>query len=100
VRLSQRYVLERSATGLPADGRQLVDAFDAERQAILDDAEKRVAERREAAVKALQDLQEQYTRAGRLDEAVAIRDYLRAGGPSRSQYFLFSSDGKRLLRKR
>jgi beta-lactamase regulating signal transducer with metallopeptidase domain len=100
VRLSQRYVLERSATGLPADGRQLVDAFEAERQAILDDAEKRVAERREAAVKALQDLQEQYTRAGRLDEAVAIRDYLRAGGPSRSQYFLFSSDGKRLLRKR
>ena len=35
-------------------------------------------------VKALQDLQDKYTKAGKLDEAVAIRDYLRAGGPGRS----------------
>jgi hypothetical protein len=66
---------------LPSDGLQLVEAFDTDRQAILTETERRLAERREAVIKALTDLQEQYTKAGKLDEAVAIRDYLRAGGP-------------------
>ena len=47
--------------------------------------ERRMTERRDAVIKALTDLQEQYTKAGKLDEAVAIRDYLRAGGPPRSR---------------
>jgi hypothetical protein len=66
---------------LPPDGLQLIETFDRERQAIQAETERRLEERREAVIKALTDLQEQYTKAGKLDEAVAIRDYLRAGGP-------------------
>ena len=99
VRRPQRYVLERSTTALPADGRQLIDAFSAERDAIQADAEKRISERREAVVTALQNLQDRYTKEGRLDEAVAIRDYLRAGGPGRLPYFFFSNKAEP-IRKR
>ena len=66
-----------SPANLPADGRQLVETFNTDRLAIQQEGEKRIVERREALVKALQDLQEQYTKAGKLDEAVAIRNYLR-----------------------
>jgi beta-lactamase regulating signal transducer with metallopeptidase domain len=72
-------------SNLPADGRQLLEGFDNERKAIRAEADRRIDERREALVKALQNLQEQYTKAGKLDEAVAIRDYLRAGGPGRNE---------------
>ncbi|HEX7779412.1 MAG TPA: M56 family metallopeptidase [Vicinamibacterales bacterium] len=77
---------------LPADGRQLVETFNADRRAIQQEAEKRIVERREALVKALQDLQEQYTKAGKLDEAVAIRDYLR-GAASRRDWEANWKDG-------
>ena len=68
-------------SNLPADGRQLVESFDNESKAIRAEADRKIDERREAAIKALQNLQEQYTKAGKLDEAIAIRDYLRSGGP-------------------
>src|SRR4030095_11959925 len=74
-------------SNLPADGRQLLEGFDNERKAIRAEADRRIDERREALVKALQNLQEQYTKAGKLDEAIAIRDYLRAGGPGRNEVF-------------
>jgi bla regulator protein blaR1 len=74
-------------SNLPADSRQLVEGFDNERKAIRAEADRKIDERREALVKALQNLQEQYTKAGKLDEAVAIRDYLRAGGPGRNEVF-------------
>jgi beta-lactamase regulating signal transducer with metallopeptidase domain len=66
---------------LPAEGRQLLEKYETEREAIRQEIEKRIAERREALIKSLQDLQDQYTKAGKLDEAVAIRDFLKAGGP-------------------
>jgi beta-lactamase regulating signal transducer with metallopeptidase domain len=72
-------------SNLPADSRQLVEGFDNERKAIRAEADRKIDERREALVKALQNLQEQYTKAGKLDEAVAIRDYLRSGGPGRNE---------------
>lgn len=72
-------------SNLPADGRQLLEGFDNERKAIRAEADRKIDERREALVKALQNLQEQYTKAGKLDEAIAIRDYLRAGGPGRNE---------------
>jgi hypothetical protein len=68
-------------SGLPAQGRQLLEGFEADRDAIQEEAEQKIAARREAVVQALQDLQDQLTKAGQLDEAVAVRDYLRAGGP-------------------
>jgi len=72
-------------SNLPPDGRQLIEGFDNERKAIRAEADKKIDERREALVKALQNLQEQYTKAGKLDEAIAIRDYLRSGGPGRNE---------------
>ena len=66
---------------LTEEGKQLVDSFEKDRAAIEAEVAPKVAARREAAIKSLQALQEQYTKAGKLDEAVAIRDYLRAGGP-------------------
>jgi hypothetical protein len=63
---------------LPPEGEQLLEAFQCDVEA-----------RREALVKELQALQEKYTKAGQLDEAVTIRNYLRAGQP-----------GKYLLTKR
>jgi beta-lactamase regulating signal transducer with metallopeptidase domain len=66
---------------LPADGVELVRAFETEVEAIQREADQRVAARHDAVVKALQALQEEHTKAGRLDEAIKIRDYLRAGLP-------------------
>jgi hypothetical protein len=70
-----------STFNLPDVGKQLVESFNKDRVAIEAEVAQKIAARREAAVKALEALQEQYTKAGKLDEAVAIRDYLRAGGP-------------------
>ena len=79
--LRHNVVIVHRTDSLPDDGRQLLEAFDAERRAIQEDADRKLQERRDAVVKSLQDLQDQYTKAGRLDEAVAIRDFLKAGGP-------------------
>ena len=80
---------EYDAARLPADGLELVQDFDKERTTILDDAQKRVDARRAEIIKSLEALQEQYTKAGKLDEAVAIRDYLRAGGPAAGGEFAY-----------
>jgi beta-lactamase regulating signal transducer with metallopeptidase domain len=66
---------------LPDDGQELVQGFETDREAIEREAEQRVEARRQELVKALEALQDRYARAGQLDEAVAIRDYLRAGLP-------------------
>jgi len=68
-----------SGGDLPADGQELLKKFDADREAIQQEADKKVEARRADFVKALQALQDQYTKAGKLDEAVAIRDYIKAG---------------------
>jgi len=66
------------AAKLPAEGQQLREKFDADREVIQQDADKKVEARRADYVKALQALQDQYAKAGKLDEAVAIRDYVKA----------------------
>jgi beta-lactamase regulating signal transducer with metallopeptidase domain len=68
-------------TQLTDEGQKLVKTFEADRDAIRADADAKVQARRDALVKELQALQDQYAKAGQLDEAVAIRDFLRAGGP-------------------
>ena len=75
------YAVNVRKEALPADGQQLLEALDADLKAIQEEADQKTEARRASAVKALEALQEQYTKAGKLDEAVAIRDYLRAGGP-------------------
>ena len=83
-----RYLLkELTRPDLPADGKQLVEAFEKDRQAIQEEIKRKVDLRREELVKALEALQEQYTKAGKLDEAVAIRDYLRTGQVGRDAWF-------------
>jgi hypothetical protein len=72
------------AADLPAVGQDLVKGFLTEREAIEKEADQKVAARQDALMKALQDLQDKYTKDGKLDEAVAIRDYIRAGGPGRT----------------
>ncbi|HYN06647.1 MAG TPA: M56 family metallopeptidase [Vicinamibacterales bacterium] len=72
---------------LPADGRQLVEGYNADLQAIQQESERKIEERRETVVKALEALQDQYTKAGKLDEALVIRDFLRAGGPGRDELY-------------
>ena len=57
---------------LPAEGEQLLEAFHRDIEA-----------RREALIKELQALQDKYTKAGSLDEAIAIRDFLRSGQPGK-----------------
>ena len=74
---------------LPEDGQQLLKTYEADVDAIYKEIDPKVEARRQAAIKALEALQEQYTKAGKLDEAVAIRDYLRAGGPRKDTRALF-----------
>ncbi|HEX5069726.1 MAG TPA: M56 family metallopeptidase [Vicinamibacterales bacterium] len=64
---------------LPADGQEMLKKFEADRDVIQQEADKKIEARRAEFVKQLQALQDQYTRAGKLDEAVAIRDYIKAG---------------------
>ena len=73
-------------TALTDEGKKLVEKFAAQREAIQKEADGKVESERQAAIKQLQALQEEYAKAGKLDEAVAIRDYLRAGGPSDAKY--------------
>jgi hypothetical protein len=66
---------------LPADGQELLKVYQTDVEAIQREVDQKIAARRDEVIKALQALQEQHTKAGRLDQAVAIRDYLQAGQP-------------------
>ncbi len=68
---------------LPEDGRQLVERFQTDQKAIVEEIQRKVDERHAVLLKELQNLQETYTKAGKLDEALAIRDFIRAGGPGK-----------------
>ena len=74
---------------LPEDGQQLLKTYEADVDAIYKELDPKIEARRQTAIKALEALQEQYTKAGKLDEAVAIRDYLRAGGPRKDTRAVF-----------
>jgi beta-lactamase regulating signal transducer with metallopeptidase domain len=82
-------------TALPQDGRELLEAFNKDRSDLIKETERRLNERRDALIKALEVLQAEYTKAGRLDDAVAIRDYLRAGGPGREEPIFFTRSYRR-----
>jgi hypothetical protein len=88
------YTVFVSQAKLPADGQQLLDAYNTDVTAIQNEIAAKVEARRQAAIKALEALQDQYTKQGKLDEAVAIRDYLRAGGPHANNRFLYSPANK------
>ena len=62
---------------LPADAKKEIDLFRLDAARIGLDAEEKVAGKKAALVKQLRTLQTKYTKAGKLDEAVAIRDCVR-----------------------
>jgi hypothetical protein len=62
---------------LPADAAETLAAFQAERAKALEEMEAKLAPRRDQLISQLQALQDKYTRAAKLDEAVAIRDTIR-----------------------
>ena len=74
-----------AATELTEEGQKIVEKFGTQREAIQKEVDARIEAERQATIKQLQALQDQYAKAGKLDEAVAIRDYLKAGGPSDSK---------------
>lgn len=63
---------------IPRDAADLIAAFDEDAEAIRFEAERKIGLERRELAKRLKTLQDQYTRAAKLDEAVAIRDYIRA----------------------
>ena len=71
-----------ATTELTEEGQKLIEKFNTQREAIQKEVDAKVEVERQATIKQLQALQDQYAKAGKLDEAVAIRDYLKAGGPT------------------
>src|SRR5262249_46474505 len=65
------------AEELPPDARRVIDEFDQDARTIRDKANKEVQAAKEKYLKELQKLQETYTKAGKLDEALAIRGQIR-----------------------
>ena len=66
---------------LPSDARELVSRYEQEKAAIKTAAAGQVRDRRQQLIEELKPLQDKYTREARLDEAVAIRDLIRALTP-------------------
>lgn len=62
---------------LPADAREIVARFDDERAEAQREMEAKLAPRRKDTLVQLKVLQDKYTKAADLDQAVAIRDYIR-----------------------
>ena len=86
--VSARYWAHVRPETLTDEGQKLVTDYSTDLEAIQKEMEAKLEARREAVIQSLQALQDQYTKAGKLDEAVAIRDYLKAGGPGGpSQYW-------------
>lgn len=66
-----------AADGLPADAKEEIEQFRREAARIGLDAEAKVAAQKADLLKRLRALQTKYTKEGKLDEAVAIRDRVR-----------------------
>jgi len=66
-----------TADPLPPDAEAVIKVFEDEAAAIREKAEQEIQSKRQTLIKSLQALQDAYTRAARLDEAVAIRDTIR-----------------------
>ena len=66
---------------LPSDARELISRYEQEKARIKTAAAGQVRERRQQLIEELKPLQDKYTREARLDEAVAIRDLIRALTP-------------------
>jgi hypothetical protein len=66
-----------AADDFPSDAKEEAEQFRREAARILEDAEAKIAAKKAELIKRLRDLQTKYTKEGKLDEAVAIRDRVR-----------------------
>ena len=66
---------------LPSDARELVSRYEQEKARIKTAAVGQLRDRHQQLIEELTPLQDKYTREARLDEAVAIRDVIRALTP-------------------
>jgi hypothetical protein len=66
------------AAALPADARQLLQEFAQVASAIREKAELEINARKQELIARLQQVQDAYTKPGTLDQAVAVRDRIRA----------------------
>ena len=78
------YATTASTAALPAEAQTQVKAFESERETLQAEVERKLEVKRADLIKSLQTLQEQYTKAGKLDEAIALRDYIRSLDRGRS----------------
>ena len=67
-----------NVAALPADAQTQVKSYQAERDALQQEIDRKLEAKRADLTKSLQALQDSYTKAGKLDEAIAIRDYIRS----------------------
>jgi beta-lactamase regulating signal transducer with metallopeptidase domain len=72
------------SSSLPPEGQNLLSQYRSEDAAARREFEQAQATRRDKLMSQLRDLQDRLTKEGKLDEAVAVRDYLRAVGANRS----------------
>lgn len=70
-----------NAPALPDAAQKLYHQYEQREEEARRDAEQQAAERRQALLRELKALQDQYTREGLLDEAVAVRDHIRSLQP-------------------
>ena len=63
--------------GLPSDAQALLAGYEQKSARLQAEVDRQVSAERDALIKSLQALQDDYTKQARLDEAVAIRDQLR-----------------------
>jgi beta-lactamase regulating signal transducer with metallopeptidase domain len=68
--------------GLPEAARVLADAFSKDQQTYLEEMMQKTSARRATFTAEMQRLQDELTKAGNLDDAVAVRDYLRTTAPA------------------
>jgi len=74
----ERIIIDRQRpTALPDEARKLLDQLGTDEDKIRKDADAAIAEKRDQTIKQLQALQDAQTKAGHLDEAVAIRSSIR-----------------------
>jgi hypothetical protein len=65
------------AEKLPADAQALMDQFNEASARTQREADEQIARQRETVIAQLQKIQDTETKAGHLDEAVAVRDHIR-----------------------
>jgi hypothetical protein len=66
-----------SRARLPLEAQQLVDRFAEQQDAARREADQKILRQRQDLVRQLQSLQDGFSRSGRLDEALAVRDRIR-----------------------